>query len=519
MKRVAIYARYSSSKQREQSIEGQLRVCRAFCTAKDWDVVQVYVDRARSGRNDNRPEFQRMLQDAPKQFFDIVLVYQLDRFARNTYDSRKNEDYLSKYGIRVLSATEPVTSEDDEAHEDSFLARGIVELFAENFSRDLSRKVKRGMRETYYKRKVSGKPPYGYKVENGQIVIDEEQAKNVRTIFNLRASGVTVPEIKAQMENIIPKNNICYIIKNKKYTGSFVNPFDPEDVIDDMYPPLISEEVYFKANSIKGSKHTKHISSSDEPLYALTGKLYDEITGLPYKGHSGKTKSKHGPYRYYVCKAEKTVTLKKDEIEDAVYLKLIDVLTDEENLNLIAKQLIQFKSKSSDSKEIQSLQKQLLKNQNDQNKLATAFMNANPDMFELLNKKASALKEEEKFLDHKIKELQANSAFSSYDEESIKRDLKNALLFKQSDSRFKYKALSLLINTVFYNKDAAKLSIYISLKHEDQITLQEHKINLDKVKANPQARVRLTAKLVNRTGYSANFLLCRNEICGFFFAV
>ena len=153
-----------------------------------------------------------MLQDAPKQFFDIVLVYQLDRFARNTYDSRKNEDYLSKYGIRVLSATEPVTSEDDEAHEDSFLARGIVELFAENFSRDLSRKVKRGMRETYYKRKVSGKPPYGYKVENGRIVIDEEQAKNVRTIFNLRASGVTVPEIKAQMENIIPKNNICYII-------------------------------------------------------------------------------------------------------------------------------------------------------------------------------------------------------------------------------------------------------------------------------------------------------------------
>ena len=96
MKRVAIYARYSSSKQREQSIEGQIRVCRAFCMTKDWDVVKVYIDRARSGRNDNRPEFQKMLQDAQQEIFDIVLVYQLDRFARNLFDSRKNEDYLSK---------------------------------------------------------------------------------------------------------------------------------------------------------------------------------------------------------------------------------------------------------------------------------------------------------------------------------------------------------------------------------------------------------------------------------------
>ena len=145
MKRVAIYARYSSSKQREQSIDGQIRVCRAYAVTKNWDIVKVYVDRARSGRNDNRPDFQNMLSDSAKNVFDIVLVYQLDRFARNTFDSRKNEDFLAKNNIRVISATEPVTSEDDDTHEDNFLARGIVELFAENFSRDLSRKVKRGM--------------------------------------------------------------------------------------------------------------------------------------------------------------------------------------------------------------------------------------------------------------------------------------------------------------------------------------------------------------------------------------
>lgn len=517
MKKVAIYARYSSSKQREQSIEGQLRVCRAFCTTKNWDVVQVYIDRARSGRNDNRPAFQEMLMDAPKQLFDVVLVYQLDRFARNTLDSRKNEDYLAKYGIRVLSATEPVTSENDETHEDSFLARGIVELFAENFSRDLSRKVKRGMRETYYKRKLSGKPPYGYKLENGKVVIDEEAAEVVKKIFKLRVSGATVPDIIIATGNKLPKNNINYILRNKKYTGSFVNPFDPEDIISDMFPPLISDETYFKANSIRGTKHTRHNTSS-EPLYALTGKVFDEISGKPYKGHSGKTKSSHGPYRYYVCKTDVTTTIRKNELEDAVYQKLIDVLTDEKNLDLIAKQLINYKSKASDTEEIQKLQQKILENKKEQDKVATAFMNANSDMFELLNKKASTLKQEERYLDNKIKELKTKNAFSMYTEESIKRDLRNALLLKQSDESFKFKALNLMINTVFYNKTESKLSIYISLKHEEQISLAEHKINLDKIKTNPDARVRLTTKLVNRTSHYANFLLCRNEILGFFFA-
>ena len=500
MKKVAIYARYSSSKQREQSIEGQLRVCRAFCTTKNWDVVQVYIDRARSGRTDNRPEFQKMLQDAPKQFFNVVLVYQLDRFARNTLDSRKNEDYLAKYGIRVLSATEPVTSEDDEMHEDSFLARGIVELFAENFSRDLSRKVKRGMRETYYKRKLSGKPPFGYKIQDGKIVIDDEAANTVQKIFKLRISGATVPDIQSALGNSLHKNNICYILQNKKYTGSFTNPFDPDDLITDMFPPLISEETYFKANSIRGTKHTKHNTSS-EPLYALTGKIYDEISGKPYKGHSGKTKSKHGPYRYYVCRSDVTTTIKKEEIENAVYQKLIDVLTDEKNLDLIAKQLITYKSKSSDTVEIQKLQQKLLANKKDQDKIATAFINANPDMFELLNKKATSLKEEEHFLDHQIKELKTKTAFSAYSEETIKRDLRNALLLKQDDDHFKFRALNLMINTVFYNKEDARLSIYISLKHEEQISPSEHRINLDKIKTNPDARVRLTTKLVTCTGF------------------
>lgn len=524
MKKVAIYARYSSSKQREQSIEGQMRVCRAFCVTKNWDVVKVYIDRAKSGRTDNRPEFQHMLSDAQYKLFDIVLVYQLDRFARNTFDSRKNENYLSKYGVRVMSATEPVTSEDDEIHDDNFLARGIVELFAENFSRDLSRKVKRGMRETMYKRKNMNIIPFGYRKDGDKIVLHEEESKVVKYIFESRCSGVTIPDIILDLKNkgvkrangnYLSKKSLEWILQNRKYTGCFVNPFDEEDIVDDMFPAIVSEEVFRKANLVRGTKHTKHIrSDGDMQLYSLTGKLFDEISGLPFKGHSSKTKSKSGGYRYYVCKAAKTINVRKEAIENAVFDKIIDVFTSESNLRSIAKQLISFKSKDSDTQEVQNLLSQRNKIVREQSKLADVFINAKPEMFDLLNNKAAELKQQLDLLDEKIADLRMKNAFTLYDEETIVKELKNALLLKKNDEIFKQKALSRVINAVFYNKDSKKMTIYFSLREEKTISYDEHLINMGMKKGEISERVRLMSKLVSQTSHSAKFFIAQREIIG-----
>ena len=84
MKTAVIYARYSSERQTEQSIEGQIRECTAFAKRNDILIVNTYIDRAMTGTNDNRTDFQRMLKDCTKRAWDIVLVYKLDRFSRNS---------------------------------------------------------------------------------------------------------------------------------------------------------------------------------------------------------------------------------------------------------------------------------------------------------------------------------------------------------------------------------------------------------------------------------------------------
>ena len=85
MKTAVIYARYSSERQTEQSIEGQLRECMAYAEHHDMMVADTYIDRAMTGTNDNRNDFQRMLKDAQKKAWNVVLVYKLDRFSRNKY--------------------------------------------------------------------------------------------------------------------------------------------------------------------------------------------------------------------------------------------------------------------------------------------------------------------------------------------------------------------------------------------------------------------------------------------------
>ena len=108
---VVLYLRYSSDKQNEQSIEGQKRICKAFCERNDMNIVDVYIDRALSASKhaEKREDFQRMIKDSEKHQFDAVVVYKLDRFARDRYDSAVYKNKLKKNGVRVISATENIT--------------------------------------------------------------------------------------------------------------------------------------------------------------------------------------------------------------------------------------------------------------------------------------------------------------------------------------------------------------------------------------------------------------------------
>lgn len=108
MKTCVIYARYSSDRQTEQSIEGQLHVCYDYAKRNNILILDEYIDRAMTGTNDNRRSFQKMLKDSSKRAWDFVLVYKLDRFSRNKYEMAMHRKTLKDNGIKLLSAMENI---------------------------------------------------------------------------------------------------------------------------------------------------------------------------------------------------------------------------------------------------------------------------------------------------------------------------------------------------------------------------------------------------------------------------
>ena len=141
MKNAVIYARYSSQGQNEQSIESQIRTCSEFAEGQGYNVINTYSDKARTGTNDSRPSFQRMIKDAASGKFEYIIVYMFDRFARNRRDSIMYKEMLKQdYGIRVLSATQPIS--DDEGGE---FYEMFLEWNDEKYSKRLSKRVRNGL--------------------------------------------------------------------------------------------------------------------------------------------------------------------------------------------------------------------------------------------------------------------------------------------------------------------------------------------------------------------------------------
>jgi site-specific DNA recombinase len=178
--KAVIYARYSSDNQREESIEGQIRECTAFAEKNGITILRHYIDRAFSAKTDNRPEFQNMIKDSGKRLFDMIIVWKLDRFARNRYDSARYKAALKKNGVKVVSATEVIS---DGA--EGIILESVLEGYAEYYSADLSEKVVRGMTENALKCKYNGGTlPIGYQIDSEQYFqLDPLTAPFVREAF------------------------------------------------------------------------------------------------------------------------------------------------------------------------------------------------------------------------------------------------------------------------------------------------------------------------------------------------
>ena len=152
MKTAVIYARYSSERQTEQSIEGQLHVCNDYAKRNDLVIVGTYIDRAMTGTNDNREDFQRMLKDSDKKSFDYVLVYKLDRFSRNKYEMAIHRKHLKDNGVKILSAMENIPETPE-----GILLESLLEGMNQYYSEELSQKAKRRNARNENERQIYGR--------------------------------------------------------------------------------------------------------------------------------------------------------------------------------------------------------------------------------------------------------------------------------------------------------------------------------------------------------------------------
>lgn len=342
MKTAVIYARYSCDNQTEQSIEGQLRICKKYAQDKGIIVLDTYIDRAVTGTNDNRLAFQKMIADSAKRCWNYVIVYKLDRFSRNKYESVVHKKTLKDNGVKLLSAMEqiPDTPEGN-------LMEALLEGFNQYFSEELAQKVSRGIRESWIKGNSTGQPLYGYDIVNKKYVINEHEEVFVKDIFTMYAQGYTAPAILKDISargatkrsgKPMDVTYIYNILHNVRYTGRVQH-----DGVwyDNIFPALVSQDIWDKIAVIKDENKLAPSRKKDGYGYILSGKLICGKCKRRMMGMSGTSQS-GATYYYYICKEKRrkkgncTGIVPKQQIEDLVMETTIDLLSSEENIKAVA---------------------------------------------------------------------------------------------------------------------------------------------------------------------------------------
>ena len=362
-----IYARFSSDRQREESIEGQIRECKAYAEKNGISVVDMYIDRAKSASKDTdkRENFLRMIRDSSKHLFDVVLVWKLDRFARSRYDSAHYKHILKKNGVRVISATEQITDGPE-----GIILESMLEGMAEYYSAELSEKIHRGQKENALKgRNNGGCIPLGYKLgKDKRLEINPETAPVVREIFQRYAEGATIRGIIADLNQRGIKTSRGYkfsysgfnlLLQNRKYIGEYKYQ---DVIIPGGVPAIISDNVFNRVQTRMGKNKQAPATAKAKDNYILTTKLFCGDCGKIMFGESG-TGTGGKVYRYYKCANAKKKkgchrkAVKKDWIENLVVQQTMAVVMDGPLMGRITNRLLSLQGE--ESFDLKLLQQQL----------------------------------------------------------------------------------------------------------------------------------------------------------------
>ena len=392
MRRAVAYCRFSSSNQREESIDAQIRAIKEYCNKNNFKLIRIYKDEAISGTSTkDREMFLEMILDCKKNLFDCVIVHKYDRFARNRYDHALYEKILNDNNVKLISVLEQLVDDSPE----SIILKSVLTGMNEYYSKNLSREVKKGKKENALKAIHNGGiPPLGYDLdENKKYIINKKEAEAVKLIFELALDGVGYVSIadilnkkgyKNKRGKEFRKISIRDTLLNIKYIGTYYyglkdghGKLQKEPIIiENSHEPIIDKDIFYKVQA-KMKKNLKGPRNRNGQFYFLTGYCICGECGGPFSG-GYRTVNRNGSisYGYYCQKKKRKETkcnnkaIRKELIESFIFDIIKKEVFSDDKIEKIIKDIISF-SKNKNikkeeeikeyTKEIEKLQKMLLR--------------------------------------------------------------------------------------------------------------------------------------------------------------
>ena len=352
--RVTYYARVSTDKDEQlHSLSAQVSYYEGYIREHpQWTFVEGYVDEGLSGTSvKKREQFLQMIRDAHAGVFDFIVTKEISRFSRNTMDSIRYTQELLQCGIGVLFQSDHINT----LMPDAELRLTIMSSIAQEEVRKTSERVKFGFKRAIENGVVLGSNRiWGYEKECGRLVVKEDEAEIVRMIFDLYGNQrMGIRRISRYLADCGYQNTngnefsfstIRGILSNPKYKGfycggkttkvdyklSAVKAFPPEQWVvyedEDHVPPIVSKELWDKANQILGERSEKQRaedSAGYQNQYPYSGKIVCGVHGTPYYRalyRSGKGEREVWQCREYVrsgksgCQGPKLYTREADQI-------------------------------------------------------------------------------------------------------------------------------------------------------------------------------------------------------------
>jgi len=366
IKEAHAYLRYSSHNQDDGwSIESQKSALEKYAKANNIRIIKYFIDEAKTGRNTQRQGYQNLMTELNKGKVKILLIHKMDRMHRDAENQLHDIKRLNKLGIRLIATADGIDTQEPSTN----LIATIKAAIAEQYSINLSAETRKGLTEAAKScLHCGGKPPFGFKLdENKRLEIDETTAPAIREIFKMYLADMGYTAIinwlkdngyKTAKGNDFSKSAINSILKNEKYSGVYT--YDKSSSKDengrrnshkykDSYikikggcPAIVTPEEFKAVQDKMKQKSCRANYNHSKHYYPLNGFIWNNDKSARFSGNVNHSNGNR--YFQYRCSESGNKSLNADNLEEAVFFALREILISDDKLDVLVDTLNRYVS-------------------------------------------------------------------------------------------------------------------------------------------------------------------------------